>query len=184
MMSELAVAIYRAKAARQAPYVINKPANLDAIAERDRLIEQLYRANEEQLEKIRNLRAAFTEKCDELEMLREECERRRYVPDSDNIAPMISELMSAVSRKFEVSIAKLIGDSREPQIVLPRHVLFYLARRLTTEALSDLGRAFHRDNATIIFGAGKIKKLRPTDPELDRKIAAIESALSPPEQTS
>ena len=55
-----------------------------------------------------------------------------------------------VAGQFNVSIEDLQSKGRKKTIAFPRQVSMYLARKLTEEALSEIGKAFNRDHSTVV----------------------------------
>jgi len=55
-----------------------------------------------------------------------------------------------IAGQFNVSVAELQSKSRNKSIAFPRQVSMYLARKLTEEALADIGKAFNRDHSTVV----------------------------------
>lgn len=55
-----------------------------------------------------------------------------------------------VARQFQIPLAELQSKSRKKSVAFPRQVSMYLARKLTDEALSDIGKAMNRDHSTVV----------------------------------
>ncbi|MEW6595361.1 MAG: chromosomal replication initiator protein DnaA [Thermodesulfobacteriota bacterium] len=55
-----------------------------------------------------------------------------------------------VARQFQVPLAELQSKSRKKSVAFPRQVAMFLARKLTDEALSDIGKAMNRDHSTVV----------------------------------
>jgi len=55
-----------------------------------------------------------------------------------------------VARQFKVTVADLQSKSRKKSVAFPRQISMYLARKLTGEALSDIGKSFNRDHSTVV----------------------------------
>lgn len=55
-----------------------------------------------------------------------------------------------VAKQFDTPIADLLSKSRKKTVTFPRQVGMYLSRKLTGEALSDIGNAFQRDHSTVV----------------------------------
>lgn len=76
------------------------------------------------------------------------------------LRPM-ERIKRAACEHFKVTFTDLISDRRTLDIILPRHVAMYLCKRLTTETLPGIGRAFGgRDHTTVLSGCRKIERLR------------------------
>lgn len=55
-----------------------------------------------------------------------------------------------VARQFQVSVADMQSKSRKKAVAFPRQISMFLARKLTDEALSDIGKAMNRDHSTVV----------------------------------
>ncbi|NTV15268.1 MAG: chromosomal replication initiator protein DnaA [Desulfobulbaceae bacterium] len=55
-----------------------------------------------------------------------------------------------IARQFDTPVEDLLSKSRKKTVAFPRQVGMYLARKMTGEALSDIGKTFHRDHSTVV----------------------------------
>ncbi|HSR36193.1 MAG TPA: chromosomal replication initiator protein DnaA, partial [Desulfurivibrionaceae bacterium] len=55
-----------------------------------------------------------------------------------------------VARQFQVPVAEMQSKSRKKSVAFPRQVAMFLARKLTDEALSDIGKSLNRDHSTVV----------------------------------
>jgi len=62
-----------------------------------------------------------------------------------------------VCAKYDVDYEQLKTDSRAPQIRLPRQVIHYLAKNLTTLTLEEIASKTKKDHATVINSCKKIE---------------------------
>ncbi|GAA3264019.1 hypothetical protein GCM10020258_30070 [Sphingomonas yabuuchiae] len=54
----------------------------------------------------------------------------------------------------------------------------YLAKRLTTRSLPEIGRKFGgRDHSTVIYAVRKIEELRDTDRDIDNAVRVLMKEL-------
>ena len=89
-----------------------------------------------------------------------------YFPAPHPWAPAakIDPIKRIVCEYYQVKHHDLIGKSRNPEFVRPRHVAMYLACVLTGKSLPEIGRRFgNRDHTSILFAREKIKALIATD---------------------
>ena len=92
--------------------------------------------------------------------------------------PRVSEIKYAVCRAHGLTVLDLEGQSRFPAIVRARQIAMYLARQVAAKNFPDIGRFFgDRNHSTALHAYNKIKRLRATDPELDRKLASLEARI-------
>jgi chromosomal replication initiator protein len=86
----------------------------------------------------------------------------------------IDEIQRAVSAHFEVKQIDLISERRAVAIARPRQIAMYLAKRLTTRSLPEIGRKFgNRDHSTVIHAVRRIEELRGKDCEIDTAVRAL-----------
>jgi chromosomal replication initiator protein len=90
----------------------------------------------------------------------------------------IDEIQRAVSAHFEVKQIDLISERRAVAIARPRQIAMYLAKRLTTRSLPEIGRKFgNRDHSTVIHAVKRIEDLRGKDVEIDGAVRALMRSL-------
>ena len=87
----------------------------------------------------------------------------------------IEEIQTAVSKKYNVSMAQILSAERTQSIVTPRQLAMYIARKFTTKSLPEIAKLFEKTHATIIHGVRNIEKR--LDVENDLKIT-LEEILS------
>lgn len=86
----------------------------------------------------------------------------------------IDEIQRAVSAHFEVKQIDLISERRAVAIARPRQIAMYLAKRLTTRSLPEIGRKFgNRDHSTVIHAVRRIEDLRGKDIEIDSAVRKL-----------
>ena len=80
----------------------------------------------------------------------------------------IDEIQRAVSAHFELKPVDLVSARRAVVVARPRQIAMYLAKRLTTRSLPEIGRKFGgRDHSTVIHAVRRIEELRTQDREID-----------------
>ncbi|KQM63779.1 chromosomal replication initiator DnaA [Sphingomonas sp. Leaf17] len=86
----------------------------------------------------------------------------------------IDEIQKLVSAHFELKPLDLISARRSRAIARPRQIAMYLAKRLTTRSLPEIGRKFGgRDHSTVIHAVRKIEELRDQDREIDGAVRVL-----------
>ena len=86
----------------------------------------------------------------------------------------IDEIQRAVSTMFEVKQIDLVSARRAAAIARPRQIAMYLAKRLTTRSLPEIGRKFGgRDHSTVIHAVRRIEELRGKDQEIDGAVRKL-----------
>ena len=90
----------------------------------------------------------------------------------------IDEIQRAVSSHFDVKQIDLISERRAVAIARPRQIAMYLAKRLTTRSLPEIGRKFgNRDHSTVIHAVRRIEDLRTKDGDIDAAVRTLTRQL-------
>lgn len=112
------------------------------------------------------------------EELREERERTAETINRTS-AQQIRAIMKVVSLEYGTSPDELMSERRTANIVLPRQIAMYLAKKTTLRSLPHIGRRFGgRDHTTVLHAVRKIERLTASDPDLAATIARLEAQLS------
>ena len=86
----------------------------------------------------------------------------------------IDEIQKLVSQHFELKPLDLISARRARAVARPRQIAMYLAKRLTTRSLPEIGRKFGgRDHSTVIHAVRRIDQLRDTDRDVDGAVRVL-----------
>ena len=86
----------------------------------------------------------------------------------------IDEIQKAVSTHFDLKPIDLLSARRAVAVARPRQIAMYLAKRLTTRSLPEIGRKFgNRDHSTVIHAVRRIEELRGTDRDIDGAVIAL-----------
>lgn len=79
------------------------------------------------------------------------------------------QIVERVAEHFEISVDKLLTNSRSLQIVRPRQIAMFLCRELTASSWSMIAKFFgKRDHATVMRSCQKIQKELDDDPQFTR----------------
>ncbi|HVI99035.1 MAG TPA: chromosomal replication initiator protein DnaA [Sphingomonas sp.] len=90
----------------------------------------------------------------------------------------IDEIQRAVSTHFELKPLELVSARRARVVARPRQIAMYLAKRLTTRSLPEIGRKFGgRDHSTVIHAVRRIEELRDSDREVDGAVRLLMQQL-------
>jgi chromosomal replication initiator protein len=71
----------------------------------------------------------------------------------------VETIKNFIAKQFKISTAELQSKCRKREVAFPRQVGMYLARKHTTVALADIGRAFNRDHSTVVHSVRVITDL-------------------------
>ena len=86
----------------------------------------------------------------------------------------IDEIQRAVSAHFELKPLDLVSARRARVVARPRQIAMYLAKRLTTRSLPEIGRKFGgRDHSTVIHAVRRIEELRDADRDVDSAVRLL-----------
>jgi chromosomal replication initiator protein len=86
----------------------------------------------------------------------------------------IEDIMKIVGRHFNVARADLLSPRRARTVVVPRQIGMYLAKKLTSRSLPEIGRRFGgRDHSTVLHAVRKIDDQIRTDEKLAREVALL-----------
>ena len=86
----------------------------------------------------------------------------------------IDEIQKAVSAHFDLKPLDLVSARRAVVVARPRQIAMYLAKRLTTRSLPEIGRKFGgRDHSTVIHAVKRIEELRDRDREIDGAVRTL-----------
>jgi len=96
------------------------------------------------------------------------------------MTPRFEKIRRAVCAQFGISKLEIMSHRRgaENSLARARMVCMYLARKLTSYSLPEIGhKAGGFDHTTVLHAVARIAKLRATDPTMDAAITAIERKL-------
>lgn len=89
----------------------------------------------------------------------------------------IESIQSAVAKMYGISIADILGEKKIRTIAEPRMVAMYLSRVLTDNSSTEIGEAFARNHATILYAEKQIPKLCAKNETLRRAVSQLERQL-------
>lgn len=82
-----------------------------------------------------------------LEMIKEIVDT---IVGSEGLMLSTETIRNYIARQFDTPVNDLLSKSRKRSVTFPRQVAMYLARKLTGEGLSDIGKTFNRDHSTVV----------------------------------
>lgn len=91
----------------------------------------------------------------------------------------VDRILEATASVFGVRVRLLLGRSRRPELVLPRQVAMYLARRLLRRPFAHLAADFARDHTTVLQAWRQVTARLGVDVALARLVDEIEKRLGP-----
>jgi len=91
----------------------------------------------------------------------------------------IAEIQARVAQFYGLDRREMTSDRRSREVARPRQVAMYLAKQLTKQPLTEIGRRFGgRDHTTVIHAIRRIEQLRVDDREIERAISYLDAELS------
>jgi chromosomal replication initiator protein len=95
------------------------------------------------------------------------------------VPPLTPErILEATAAVFGLPVRTILGRRRRPELVLPRQIAMYLARKLLRRPYAELGRAFGREHTTVLNAWRAIGARLETDGALAARVEQIEQRLS------
>jgi hypothetical protein len=90
----------------------------------------------------------------------------------------VKRVQRAVAEEYCISIVDMFSRRRDYKAVLPRHVAFYLSKKLTLLSLPAIGRRFGgRDHTTVLHGVKKIARMMEANLVFAAQVEALKSKL-------
>ena len=115
------------------------------------------------------------------EVTKEAIDQIISIVDPGNIPndTMVERILSAVSKKYGVSVEDIKSKKKTDSIANARHTSVYIIRQLTDLSLKEIGKIFERDHSTIISSINKIeiniKTIRNYESDMDKLIKEIKN---------
>lgn len=99
-------------------------------------------------------------------------------------APTVRRILDATACHFALSRRDLVSQRRDRQVIRPRQIAMWLARRLTPKSLPEIGRHIGgRDHSTVAHGIAVVDRLMATSPTIRDAVAAVSEELRHPMRT-
>ncbi len=90
----------------------------------------------------------------------------------------VDKIQNTVSNYFNISLNDMLSQRRSRPLARPRQIAMYLAKKMTTRSLPEIGRRFaNRDHTTVIHAVKTITRLSEQDDEMKKNINQIKNLL-------
>ena len=90
----------------------------------------------------------------------------------------VDKIQNIVSNYFNIPLSEMLSQRRSRPLARPRQIAMYLAKKMTTRSLPEIGRRFaNRDHTTVIHAVKTITRLSEQDDEMKKNINQIKSLL-------
>ena len=104
---------------------------------------------------------------------------RNYIQQEEAIVHLTcADIQKAVCDYFALPVEELTGKSREKKVAGPRQIGIFLCRKLTSCSTTEIGRAFNRNHATVLYSSSTVQTLyKGGDPETATALKALVEKL-------
>ena len=90
----------------------------------------------------------------------------------------VDKIQNTVSNFFNIQLTEMLSQRRSRPLARPRQIAMYLAKKMTTRSLPEIGRRFaNRDHTTVIHAVKTITRLSEKDDEMKRNVEQLRSLL-------
>ena len=97
---------------------------------------------------------------------------------NNNKVVSIDKIQNVTSNFFSINLQEMLSQRRSRPLARPRQIAMYLAKKLTTRSLPEIGRKFaNRDHTTVIHAVKTIEKLSQDNSLMKKNIEEITSII-------
>jgi len=90
----------------------------------------------------------------------------------------VDKIQNVVSNFFNIALSEMLSQRRSRPLARPRQIAMFLAKKMTSRSLPEIGRRFaNRDHTTVIHAVKTITRLSEQDDEMKKNISQIKSLL-------
>ena len=90
----------------------------------------------------------------------------------------VDKIQNIVSNFYNIPLSDMLSQRRSRPLARPRQIAMYLAKKMTTRSLPEIGRRFaNRDHTTVIHAVKTITRLSEQDDEMKKNINQMKSLL-------
>ena len=90
----------------------------------------------------------------------------------------VDKIQNTVSNFFNIQLTEMLSQRRSRPLARPRQIAMYLAKKMTTRSLPEIGRRFaNRDHTTVIHAVKTITRLSEKDDEMKKNIEQLRGLL-------
>ena len=109
--------------------------------------------------------------------LAEELLHAQLVQENAARTVSVENIQSAVAKMYGITIADILSEKKVRTVAEPRMVAMYLSRLLTKHSSTEIGEAFARNHATILYAEKQVPKLCAKNESLRMAVAQLERQL-------
>lgn len=89
----------------------------------------------------------------------------------------VNRIMETVAHRFDVRIQDIKGKSRVAEIIMPRQIAMFLARRLTDKSLPAIADTFNRTHPTVVHSIDAVEERMASSDSFRQVVADLERQL-------
>ncbi len=90
----------------------------------------------------------------------------------------VDKIQNIVSNFFNIPLSEMLSQRRSRPLARPRQIAMFLAKKMTSRSLPEIGRRFaNRDHTTVIHAVKTITRLSEQDDEMKKNINQLKSLL-------
>ena len=87
----------------------------------------------------------------------------------------IEDIQKHVATHYNIKVSDMHSARRSRAVARPRQVAMYLAKKLTSKSLPEIGRKFGgKDHTTVMHAVKRVEELMASDSEMARDVELIE----------
>jgi chromosomal replication initiator protein len=102
----------------------------------------------------------------------------KILKQGSSVEISVEEIVKTTAAKFNIKLNDLKSDKKNKNLVLPRQITMYLARKLTDESFPDIGAKIGgKDHSTVIYANNKMKKVIEKDVKIKKIVDDLEDVL-------
>lgn len=96
-----------------------------------------------------------------------------YLRDTEPVGDLVKRIVDTVSRKLNVPVGDIMGQSRKKEIKNARNVAMYIIRNMAHMSLPQIGTTFSRDHSTVHSNISMVENQILTDSAFEASINEI-----------
>ena len=97
---------------------------------------------------------------------------------NSNRVVSIDKIQTVTSNFFSISLADMLSPRRSRPLARPRQIAMFLAKKLTSRSLPEIGRKFaNRDHTTVIHAVKTIEKIIENNDETRKNVEELKSLI-------
>ena len=90
----------------------------------------------------------------------------------------LDAVIRAVAARHDVSVEELANGQHSLRVARARHIVMWLAERVTERSRLEIGAALGRDHTTVTYGVANVwQRLTDGDADLERELAELMERL-------